>query len=90
MIKHTFNFRVGRLELKSCDESLRSLKFPHTTAEIVMHEPDSQFAIGFWQYNENRFNFCFCGNWPLHEDVDKDMFWMLVEVGQKMLVVSDG
>jgi hypothetical protein len=81
-----FKYKLGNLELKSCDDHLLS-DFPHTTAEIVQysHLEKNHWAIAYWIKDKEGYNLQFVGRRPLDKEVNIEDFFKLISEGQNML-----
>ena len=79
-----FKFRIGDLELRSCDEDLLQ-RGKHIKAEIVKWTSnDTCYLIAVYnQDNDGYFDLKFVGNRPF--DADQEMFMLLAKMGQEIL-----
>lgn len=66
-----FNFRIGNIELRSCDEHLTNYN-EHTKAEIVWWNKDYCYTLAYYQINteDGYSNLSFVANRPFDDKVD--------------------
>ena len=78
-----FSYRIGYLELRSCNLKLGD---SHDTAEIVkwkdLGEEGNCFTLAYWILDKEGFDLKFAGNRPFDESIDSKDFWHLAKVGQ--------
>lgn len=76
----TATFRIGRLEFRTCGESL-----PHDRGEIVLwHDRDAScHAIAYWQSTADGMDLKFIGTRPFDADVHPETFMRLARIGQE-------
>ena len=83
----TLKCRIESLELRTCDTNLLTNTFKeHITAEIVIWNNKSCFTIAYWIKDSDGFNLKFIEDRPFENNINKDEFWLLVEMGQKHLM----
>ena len=76
--------RIEDLEVRTCDENLLS----HGTAEtmsIVRWNKNVCFCLAYWTKDSEGYNLNFIKGRPFDDDIDKEEFWLLAEIGQKHL-----
>lgn len=81
-------FRIGNLELRSCDKHLIS-DSEHTTAEIVSwynnNEKDYCCTIAYWTRDDEGFYLKFVGDRPFDDFEHWNDFGKLAKQGQEIL-----
>ena len=82
-----YNFTIDNLELRSCDKHLLcKSELPHTTMEIICKVPDCAFTIAYWQHSpDSTYNLKFVTKRPFQANVNRNHFWQLARMGQKIL-----
>lgn len=77
-----FRKRIGRLEVRVCNENLLAAP-PYTTAEIIMWEENlrTNYVVAHWRGGD----LSFVGLRPLASDVKWSTFRKLVEFGQQRI-----
>lgn len=82
----TANFRIGRLEFRTCSASLGQNQ-PHDSGEIVLwHDRDAScYTIAYWRQSENGHYLNFVGTRPFDEFVIPAEFMRLARLGQEHL-----
>ena len=80
------SFRIGNLELRSCDENLLRVKI-FTTLEIVYWENKGHcWVVAHWEEgNSGEYSLVFCVGRPFNDYIDREVFWDLAYSGQKAL-----
>ena len=74
-----FSYRIGDLEVRSCNEFLLSVE-PHTRAEIVKYgSNNSCYTLAVWVKDDLKF----IGKRPFDED--SVVFMELAKIGQQFL-----
>ena len=81
-----FNFRIGNIELRSCDEHLTNDN-EHTRAEIVWWNKDYCYTLAYYQINteDGYSNLSFVANRPFDDKVDPNVFMALAKLGGNIL-----
>ena len=80
-----FSFRIGDLEARSCNDSLLN-DGDHTTGEIVCWENlTTCYVVAYWVKNREGYDLKFVGARPFDPDLERDDFFTLAELGQKIL-----
>ena len=77
------NYRLGDLELRTCNERLLSEAKEHKIAEIVKWEGRTCFVVAYWKPNSDHFDLHFVGDRPFK--IEANTFWRLAKEGQKYL-----
>lgn len=86
------NYRQDNLELRSCDEHLTLNNSEHTTLEIVRwskYDGDNKeycCVIAYYEVSKEYVpSLKFVADRPFEQDINKDDFWQLAELGNQML-----
>lgn len=84
------NIRKYNLEFRTCGEHLLESE-AHTTGEIVEYAKENTncWAIAYWRKTNDGYNLQFVGSRPFSENIDVDVFWSLVKIGQQILDDSE-
>ena len=77
-----FNFRIGSLEVRSCNEHLLS-DGEHSRAEIINWAKGKTKTIARWIQNKEGYDLQFVGGRPFN--VDSKLFMQLAKQGQQLL-----
>lgn len=86
------NYRQDNLELRSCDEHLIPSNDEHTTLEIIRwynyNDGEKEYCcvIAYYEISKEYVpSLKFVSDRPFSKDVDKDVFWQLAQLGNKIL-----
>jgi len=82
----TLKCRVESLELRTCDDNLLSTSSKeHMTASIVKWKNSFCYVLAYWLKDTEGYELKFIGDRPFEDNINKDEFWLLAEIGQKHL-----
>lgn len=80
-----FNFRIGDLELRSCDEHLMD-DDRHTIAEIVYWNSDNTcYTVAYYIVSDGASSLKFVGKRPFDDRIDIPTFMGLAKLGNGII-----
>jgi len=83
-----FSYRIGNLELRSCDEHQLVEDTEHTSAHIVEWDEGAKphcWVLLFWKRHREGYDIHFVGDRPFRTSESLKTLWKLMKHGQKML-----